>query len=193
MRRTSVPLVVIASIVTDGIENFTETGLKLTSGAELEADVIVTATGLNVLLFGGIDVTVDGERVEFSERVAYKGMMICGVPNLALALGYTNASWTLKCDLTAKYICRLLNHMDERGYEIATPLPPDPSLPTEPFIDFNSGYVLRSINALPRQGATSPWRLHQNYFRDLRLLKRGPIDDSMEFSNARSEIEAVAA
>ena len=182
-----------ASIVTDGIESFTETGLKLTSGAELEADLIVTATGLNVLLFGGIDVMVDGEPVDFSERIAYKGMMICGVPNLALALGYTNASWTLKCDLTAKYICRLLNHMDEQGYAVATPLPPDPSVPTEPFIDFNSGYVLRSIHTLPKQGATSPWRLHQNYFRDVQLLKRGPIDDSMQFSNARSEVEAVAA
>ncbi len=171
-----------ASIVTDSIETFTETGLKLASGAELEADVIVTATGLNMLLFGGIDVTVDGEQVDFSKTVAYKGMMICGVPNLAIALGYTNASWTLKCDLTAKYVCRLLNHMDEHGHSIATPLPPGPSLPTEPFIDFNSGYVLRSIDALPRQGATSPWRLHQNWFRDVQLLKRGPVDDSMDFS-----------
>jgi monooxygenase len=172
-----------ASIVTDKIETFTETGLKLASGAELDADIIVTATGLSMLLFGGIDVTVDGEQVDFSETVAYKGMMICGVPNLAIALGYTNASWTLKCDLTAKYVCRLLNHMDEHGHSIATPLPPGPSLPTEPFIDFNSGYVLRSIDTLPRQGATSPWRLHQNWFRDVQLLKRGPVDDSMDFSS----------
>ena len=171
-----------ASIVTDGVESFTETGVKLTSGAELEADVIITATGLNVLLFGGIEVTVDGREIDFGETIAYKGMMICGVPNLALALGYTNASWTLKCDLTAHYVCRLLNHMDEHGYSICTPQPPDPSLPTEPFIDFNSGYVLRSIDTLPRQGATSPWRLHQNWFRDVRLLRHGPVDDSMEFS-----------
>jgi cation diffusion facilitator CzcD-associated flavoprotein CzcO len=173
--------------VTDAIETFTETGLKLTSGAELDADVIVTATGLNLLLFGGIELAVDGEPVNFGERIAYKGMMICGVPNFAMALGYTNASWTLKCDLIAHYVCRLLNHMDERGYEIATPQPPEPSLPTEPFIDFSSGYVLRSIDRLPKQGATSPWRLHQNWFRDVQLLKRGPVDDSIEFSRRRPE------
>jgi cation diffusion facilitator CzcD-associated flavoprotein CzcO len=179
-----------ASIVTDGIDTFTETGLKLTSGAELEADVIVTATGLNLLLLGGIELAVDGEEIEFADRVAYKGMMLCGVPNLAIALGYTNASWTLKCDLVAEYVCRLLTHMDAHGYAIATPKAPDPSLPIQPFIDFNSGYVLRSIADLPKQGATPPWRLHQNYFRDIRLLRRGPVDDEMEFARAK---QAVAA
>jgi cation diffusion facilitator CzcD-associated flavoprotein CzcO len=179
-----------ASIVTDGIETFTETGLKLSSGAELEADVIVTATGLNLLMLGGIELVVDGEEVDLAEKIAYKGMMLSGVPNLAIALGYTNASWTLKCDLVAMYVCRLLNHMDAHGYAIATPQPPDPSLPVEPFIDFNSGYVLRSIASLPKQGATAPWRLHQNYFRDVRLLKRGPVDDAMEFERAK---QAVAA
>jgi monooxygenase len=174
-----------ASIVTDGIESFTESGLKLTSGAELEADIIVTATGLNLLMLGGLDLRVDDEEVDFSEKVAYKGMMLCGVPNLALALGYTNASWTLKCDLVAQYVCRLMNHMDAHGYDIATPAGPGPSVPTEPFIDFTSGYVLRSIDELPKQGASQPWRLHQNYFRDIRLLKRGPVDDSMEFARAR--------
>jgi monooxygenase len=172
-----------ASVVTEEIETFTEAGVRLASGEELEADVIVTATGLNVLLFGGIDVTVDGEPVDFSERVAYKGMMVCGVPNFAMALGYTNASWTLKCDLIAHYVCRLLNHMKAHGYEIATPLPPGPSVPLEPFIDFNAGYVLRSIERLPKQGATSPWRLHQNWFRDVRLLRRGPVDDSMKLAS----------
>ena len=179
-----------ASIVTDGIETFTETGLKLTSGAELEADVIVTATGLNLLLLGGIELAVDGEDVDFADKVAYKGMMLGGVPNLAIALGYTNASWTLKCDLVAEYVCRLLNHMDAHGYAIATPKAPDPALRIEPFIDFNSGYVLRSIADLPKQGATPPWRLHQNYFRDVRMLRRGPVDDAMEFARAE---EAVAA
>jgi monooxygenase len=173
-----------ASVVTDRIETFTEKGLKLASGAELEADVIVTATGLNLLIFGGIEFEVDGEPVDFAKKVAYKGMMLCDVPNLALALGYTNASWTLKCDLVAQYVCRLINHMDAHGYEIATPSGPDPSLPVEPFIDFTSGYVLRSIDRLPKQGATQPWRLHQNWFRDIRLLRRGPIDDSMVFSRA---------
>jgi cation diffusion facilitator CzcD-associated flavoprotein CzcO len=172
-----------ASVVTDEIETFTESGVKLRSGDELEADVIVTATGLNVLLFGGIDVSVDGERIDFSERVAYKGMMICGVPNLAMALGYTNASWTLKCDLTSHYVCRLLNHMSEHGYEIATPRAPDPSLPREPFIDFNAGYVLRAVDQLPKQGPTSPWRLYQNWFRDVQMLRRGPVDDSMELAS----------
>jgi cation diffusion facilitator CzcD-associated flavoprotein CzcO len=175
-----------ATVVTDGVETFTETGLRLSSGEELEADVVVTATGLNLLLLGGIDVSLDGEPVDVSKTVAYKGMMICGVPNLALTLGYTNASWTLKCDLVAQYACRLINHMDEHGYDVCTPEPPGPSVATEPFIDFNSGYVLRSIDVLPRQGATRPWRLHQNYFRDVRLLKRGPVDDGMRFSR-RSE------
>jgi monooxygenase len=178
-----------ASVVTDGVETFTETGLKLTSGAELDADVVVTATGLNLLLLGGLDLVVDGEQVEFSEKIAYKGMMLSDVPNMAIALGYTNASWTLKCDLVAQYVCRLLNHMDAQGYAIATPQPPDPSLPVEPFIDFNSGYVLRSIADLPKQGAIAPWRLHQNYFRDIRLLKRGPVDDAMEFARATPPAE----
>ena len=118
-----------------------------------------------------------------SKTVAYKGMMICGVPNFAMALGYTNASWTLKCDLIAHYVCRLLNYMREHGHEIATPLPPAPSVPTEPFIDFNAGYVLRAIELLPKQGPTSPWRLYQNWFRDVKLLRRGPVDDSMRFSS----------
>jgi cation diffusion facilitator CzcD-associated flavoprotein CzcO len=171
-----------ASVVTDEIETFTESGIRLRSGDELEADVVITATGLNMLLFGGVDVVVDGEPVDFSELVAYKGMMVSGVPNFAMALGYTNASWTLKCDLIAHYVCRLLNHMKEHGHEIATPLGPGPSVPTEPFLDFNAGYVLRSIGLLPKQGATTPWRLHQNWFRDVQLMRRGPVDDSIEFS-----------
>jgi len=182
-----------ASVVTDEIETFTETGIRLRSGDELEADVIVTATGLRVVLFGGVDVAVDGEPVDFSKGILYKGMMICGVPNFAMALGYTNASWTLKCDLIAHYVCRLLNYMREHGHEIATPLPPAPSVPTEPFIDFNAGYVLRAIELLPKQGPTSPWRLYQNWFRDVKLLRRGPVDDSIEFSNARTAPEAIAA
>ena len=183
-----------ASVVTDQIDTFTERGLKLACGTELEADVIVTATGLNLLILGGIEFEVDGGPVDLADRVAYKGMMLCGVPNLALALGYTNASWTLKCDLVAQYVCRLINHMDAHGYEIATPAGPDPSLPVEPFLDFTSGYVLRSIDSLPKQGATQPWRLHQNWFRDIRLLRRGPVDDSMVFSRAaRAEEPAQQA
>ncbi len=166
-----------ASIVTDRIESFTERGLKLVSGAELEADLVVTATGLNVTLFGGTPIAVDGREVELAETVAYKGMMLSGVPNLALALGYTNASWTLKCDLVCEYVCRLLNHMDERGYDRATPLEPDPAQARTPIIDFSSGYVLRVVDQLPKQGAQTPWRLHQNYFKDIRMLRRMPLED----------------
>jgi monooxygenase len=174
-----------ASIVTDRIETFTEKGLRLASGTELEADLIVTATGLKLLPLGGMTIAVDGREIELSETVGYKGMMFSGVPNLAITLGYTNASWTLKCDLACEYVCRLLNHMDERGYRQCTPRAPDPSLPTQPFIDLTSGYVLRSIDAFPKQGARTPWRLHQNYARDILMLRRGSIEDEgMEFSNA---------
>jgi cation diffusion facilitator CzcD-associated flavoprotein CzcO len=172
-----------ASIVTDRIETFTESGLLLESGQELEADVIITATGLNVLMLGGMELAVDGREVELAEKVAYKGFMLSGVPNLALAVGYSNASWTLKCDLISEYVCRLLNHMDERGYAIVTPREPDPSVGREPLIDLKSGYVMRSIDSLPKQGGRAPWRLHQSYPRDIRMLRRGPIEDEgIEFS-----------
>jgi monooxygenase len=175
-----------ASVVTDRIESFTERGLALASGAELEADVIVTATGLNLLVLGGIAISVDGEAIELSETVGYKGMMLSGIPNLALTLGYTNASWTLKGDLVAGYVCRLLNHMDAHGLSRCTPLAPDPSLPRAPFLDLASGYVLRSIADLPKQGPTAPWRLHQNYPRDVLMLRYGPLEDeAIEFSGAR--------
>jgi cation diffusion facilitator CzcD-associated flavoprotein CzcO len=171
-----------ASIVTDRVERFTESSVKLGSGGELEADLIVTATGLNLLPLGGLELVVDGAPVDIGASIAYKGMMLCGVPNMALTLGYSNASWTLKADLVAEYVCRLLTHMDERGFRTCTPLPPDPSQPTEPILDLKSGYVLRSIKELPKQGTKPPWRLHQNYFKDLRLLRRGRVDDAMQFS-----------
>jgi monooxygenase len=173
-----------ASVVTDRIETFTETGLKLASGAELEADLIVTATGLNLLPLGGMDISVDGQDVELPKTMGYKGMMLSGVPNLAVALGYTNASWTLKCDLTCEYVCRLLTYMDERGYRQATPQNRDPSVTEEPFIDFTSGYVLRSIEKFPKQGSKAPWRLYQNYARDIVALRHGALEDgAMVFSN----------
>jgi cation diffusion facilitator CzcD-associated flavoprotein CzcO len=173
-----------ASVVTDQIETFTETGLKLASGAELEADLVVTATGLNLLALGGMQIAVDGRNVDLPETLGYKGIMLAGVPNLAVAFGYTNASWTLKCDLTCEYVCRLLNHMDAHGYRQCIARNRDPELPTQPFIDFTSGYVQRAVDQFPRQGLKAPWRLYQNYARDILMLKFGALtDDAMEFSN----------
>jgi cation diffusion facilitator CzcD-associated flavoprotein CzcO len=184
-----------ASVVTDHIETFTGKGLKLASGEELEADLVITATGLNLLPLGGISLAVDGRDIDLSQTVGYKGIMFSGLPNLAVAIGYTNASWTLKCDLTCEYVCRLLRYMDRHGYRQATPRVPDSSVPTEPFIDLMSGYVLRAIDRFPKQGDRTPWRLHQNYARDILLLRRGPLDDEgIEFSNVRSAVsEQVAA
>jgi cation diffusion facilitator CzcD-associated flavoprotein CzcO len=185
-----------ASIATDRIDTFTETGLKLASGAELQADIIVSATGLNLLMLGGLELALDGAPVEMAKTVGYKGMMLCGVPNMAFTVGYTNASWTLKADLVADYVCRLLGYMDEHSYAAFTPQgPDDPAAPTEPMIDLQAGYVLRSLHELPRQGTTAPWRLHQNYFKDLRLLKRGSVDDHMSFARAAaaSSTNGVAA
>jgi monooxygenase len=178
-----------ASIVTDRIETFTEHGLRLESGRELEADVIITATGLNLQLLGDMKITVDGQEVDLSKTVGYKGMMLSGVPNLAFTVGYTNASWTLKADLVAGYVCRLLKHMDEHGYRQFTPLGPDPSVATAPLMDLTSGYVLRSVESLPRQGTRTPWRLHQNYPRDVLMLNYGALEDeAIEFSGAGSPV-----
>jgi cation diffusion facilitator CzcD-associated flavoprotein CzcO len=174
-----------ATVVTGEIERFTERGIALRSGEELEADIVVTATGLNLLAIGGISLTVDGEPVELSKTLAYKGMMLSGVPNFALAIGYTNASWTLKCDLVSQYVCRLLNHMAAHGYQQVVPTRPEGAIDTVPLIDLSSGYVLRGVGLLPRQGPKAPWRLHQNYPLDVRLLRRGPVDDAgVRFSRA---------
>jgi monooxygenase len=173
-----------ASVVTDRVKSFVEDGIELESGQKLEADVIVTATGLNMLVLGGLETVVDGEPVEISETMGYKGLMLTGVPNAAAALGYTNASWTLKCELTCEYVCRLVNHMDEHGYTKVVPVNRDPSVTPEPFIDFNSGYVLRSIDKFPKQGSKHPWRLYQNYPRDIMALRHGEIaDEALEFSS----------
>jgi monooxygenase len=175
-----------ASVLTDCIETFTERGLRLASGAELEADLVVTATGLELLVLGGMEIAVDGREIELSQTMSYKGMMLSGVPNLAFALGYTNASWTLKCDLTCEYVCRLLGHMAERGYDVCTPHR-DPAIAELPFIDFSSGYVQRAIDKFPKQGSRAPWRLHQNYALDILSLKLGAIEDgALRFSTAAS-------
>jgi len=174
-----------ASVATDTIETFTETGITLASGAELEADVVVSATGLNLLALGGMEIVVDGREVVLNETIGYKGMMFSDIPNLAIALGYTNASWTLKCDLTCEYVCRLLNHMDANGFQQVTPRNHDPGLRTLPFIDLKSGYIARAIDQFPRQGEKAPWRLYQNYARDILMLRRGALEDgAIEFTRA---------
>ncbi len=176
-----------ASIVTDQIDTFTETGLLLKSGEQLDADIIVTATGLNLKLMAGLQLVVDGEPVDMSKTIAYKGMMYSNVPNAASAFGYTNASWTLKCDLTAEYVCRILNYMDARGFRQCTPRLKDPSVKPERVLDFTSGYVERALHTLPSQGSKTPWRLHQNYVKDLSMLRYGRVDDgTMEFKKSRT-------
>jgi monooxygenase len=178
-----------AEVVTDQIETFTEHGLRLASGRELEADVVVTATGLNLLVLGGIEFAVDGQEIEIPQTMGYKGMMLSGIPNMALALGYTNASWTLKCDLTCEFVCRVLNHMDAHGYRQVVP-ERDPSVAERPFIDFSSGYVLRSIDKFPKQGSRAPWLLRQNYPLDYMSLKRDPLEDgALRFSRAGSPVD----
>lgn len=175
-----------ASVVTDHIDRFTSSGLRLKSGRELEADIVVTATGLQLQVFGGMQVAVDGRPVEIGKTMSYKGMMYAGVPNLASAFGYTNASWTLKCDLTCEYICRLLNHMDRRGYSECRP-EPDPRVAEAPWLDFTSGYVQRAADLLPRQGDRAPWKLHQNYALDMMALRYGRVDDGvMRFSRPQA-------
>jgi monooxygenase len=182
-----------ASVVTDHIETFTETGLRLRSGQELEADIIVTATGLKLQLLSGVEFTIDGAHADLSKTMSYKGMMYSDVPNLASSFGYTNASWTLKADLTCEYVCRLLNHMERTGTTIAVPRR-DPTVEELPWLDFSSGYVQRALDKLPRQGARKPWRLYQNYALDLVTLRYGAVDDgTMMFSNPVKVKERVAA
>lgn len=174
-----------ASVVTDHIETFTETGLQLKSGENLDADIIVTATGLVLKLMAGLQLSVDDVPVDMSQTLAYKGMMYSDIPNIASAFGYTNASWTLKCDLTAEYVCRLLKYMDKNGYDYCTPRVNDPSIEAEPVLDFTSSYVQRSLDNLPKQGSKTPWRVHQNYVKDLSMLRYGRVDDgTMEFKTA---------
>ncbi len=171
-----------ASVVTDHVEAFTETGIRLRSGAELRADIVVTATGLKLNLLGNVELEVDGRRVELAETMAYKGALLSGVPNLAAVFGYTNASWTLKADLVCEYVCRLLNHMRRRGYAAVVPRR-DPAVGEEPLLGFSSGYVRRALHMLPKQGVKRPWKLRQNYALDLLALRFGAVDDGvLEFT-----------
>ncbi len=173
-----------ASVVTDHIDTFTETGIRLQSGTELDADIVVSATGLELLFIGGIEVSVDGTPLDLPEHLTYKGMMLEGVPNLALAIGYTNASWTLKCDLTCDYVTRLLNHMHETGLRQCTPVNRDATVTAAPLLGLSSGYVTRSADKFPKQGSKFPWQVHQSYLKDYRALKRSPVEDeAMQFTN----------
>ncbi|MBB2946946.1 cation diffusion facilitator CzcD-associated flavoprotein CzcO [Actinoplanes lutulentus] len=166
-----------AEIVTDRIATFTEKGVLLESGRELQADVIVTATGLNVHAMGGVGFTVDGEPVALRDTIAYKGMMLSGVPNLAFAIGYTNSSWTLKIGLLCEHFCRLLKHMDAHGYDICRPELADPDMPTRPFLNFGAGYIRRAVDQLPRQGDRMPWLTSMSYHADVKLLRADSVTD----------------
>jgi cation diffusion facilitator CzcD-associated flavoprotein CzcO len=167
-----------AAVVTDHIDRFTEHGVRLTSGVELPADIIVTATGLKLQLLSGLELTVDGRRADLSQSMSYKGMMYSDAPNLASVFGYTNASWTLKADLTCEYVCRLINYMDRKGYGQCTPRRHE-TVAEVPWLDFTSGYVTRAMAQFPKQGAKKPWKLYQNYALDLVTLKFGAIDDGV--------------
>jgi monooxygenase len=184
-----------ASIVTDRIDTFTETGIRLQSGRQLDADIIVTATGLNLLLFGGAQLSIDGEEIHAPDRVAYKGAMLSGVPNFAFAIGYTNASWTLKVDLVCEFLCRVLAHLDATGHDACVPELDDPTMETRPLLDFKAGYVLRSQHILPKAGSRSPWQLPMSYDTDVAILRDGAIDDgTLRFLRAeRGQAEPVAA
>ena len=166
-----------AEMVTDTIERFTPTGLELTSGRELQADVVVTATGLNLLAFGGVELVVDGEPVSLPDTLAYKGMMLSVVPNFVFTVCYTNASWTLKADLVAEYVCRLLARMDEGGERYCVPVADDPTIERRPLLDFAAGYVQRSVHLFPKAGSRHPWRLGQSYAQDVVKLRHGELED----------------
>lgn len=173
-----------ASVVTDHIERFTETGIALRGGGHIDADIIVTATGLELLFLGGTEVTVDGEAVDVSKRLAYKGMMLEGVPNMAFAIGYTNASWTLKCDLTCRAVARILNHLRDSGQRMCRPVNHDATVVPEPLLGLQSGYIQRAADRMPLQGSRFPWQVYQSFLRDYRAMTmRDVVDEGLEFSD----------
>ena len=180
-----------ASVVTDRIATFTENGVALSGGGEIEADLVVAATGLVLQPLGGVRLSVDGADVDLAKTMIYKGAMFSDVPNLASVFGYANASWTLKADLICRYVARLLNYMDARGYRQCAPHNDDPSVTTSPLVDFSSGLYRRALDRQPKQGSKSPWRWRQNYARDLLMLKFGALDDvAMRFSNPSASLAA---
>ena len=180
-----------ASIETGEIERFVSDGILLRSGKTLPADLIVTATGLQLQLLGGLQIDVDGAPVDPSQVMQYKGMMFSDVPNLAAVMGYTNASWTLKADLTCQYVCRLLNYMDARGWKQCTPKR-DPDVAEEPLMNFTSGYIQRAAPLLPKQGSRRPWKLHQNYVRDTMMLRYGRVNDGTIVFSSPAKVAQAA-
>jgi cation diffusion facilitator CzcD-associated flavoprotein CzcO len=182
-----------AEVVTDEIERFTPQGIRLRSGRELEADLIVTATGIEMKLMGGVKVTVDGRAFEVSKSLSYKGCMFSDVPNVAYSFGYFNASWTLKADLIAEYVCRVLQALDAKGASYCVPHHEDPEISEEPFVHFSSGYVQRAVARVPKQGSKHPFKLYQNYLKDISVLRFGRIDDGfLKFKQAGKPSEKPA-
>jgi monooxygenase len=180
-----------ADVVTDTIDRFTKTGIRLASGEELQADIIITATGLNMQLLGGVRPTRNGEPIDLTSLMTYKGLMFTGVPNFAMTVGYTNASWTLKADLVSEFVCRVLNYMDAKGFDTVEPQHPGDDVDEMPFMDFNPGYVQRSAHLLPKSGSRAPWRLKQNYLIDMRMIRRGRVaDDGLRFAKRRAAVAA---
>jgi monooxygenase len=180
-----------ADVVTDTIDRFTKTGIKLSSGEELQADIVITATGLNLRLFGGAAILRNDVPIDLTHEMAYKGMMLSGMPNMAFTIGYTNASWTLKADLVSEFVCRVLNHMDDNGYDTVVPEHPGNAVEERPLMDFTPGYVLRALDRLPKQGSRAPWRLKQNYLLDLPLIRHGRVGDrALRFSKHKAAVAA---
>jgi monooxygenase len=184
-----------AEIVTDHIDHFDASGIALKSGKHLDADVVVTATGLNLVTMGKAQLSMDGVPIKMSDHVNYKGVMFSNIPNMASVFGYINASWTLKTDIVADYVCRLLKVMDAKGATIANPHLDDDDMPRLPFIsDFTSGYFARSFDALPKNGDRHPWRVLQNYTAEKKILTQDPVDDGvLVFGNSRDDLNPIIA
>jgi monooxygenase len=183
-----------ASVVTDKIVRFTETGILLESGRELKADIIVTATGLKLLPFGGIQMSVDGNVQDPHESLVYKSFMVSGIPNFAFAFGYTNSSWTLKVDLISEHLCQLMSYIDQHGYTTVVPVCDDPTIEKRPMLDFPAGYILRSIELFPQQGMTGPWTVEMNFRADHARLRKGPVEDTaLRFSTAAHSVAPAGA